>query len=156
MQGLDAGSQKSLEQGHKLLQKVFVRVPNYTDIIILDAQRDRAAQEKAVREGHSKVHFGESAHNYFPALAFDVVPDGDPRLAVRKIDWNNYRPFINLALIIYRVAAEEGVPLTWGYDWDGDGRHDDQRFNDLPHWQLGHGATGWKAYIKDVKLIGAK
>lgn len=156
MQGLDTNSQKSLEQGHPLLQRVFVRVPNYTDIIILDAQRGKVAQEAAFKAGNSKVHFGESAHNYTPALAFDVVPDHDPNLKVRKIDWVHLPQFTTLALIIYRIANEEGVPLTWGYDWDGDGRHDDQKFNDLPHWQLGHGATGWKAFTKDAKLIGVK
>lgn len=155
MQGLDDKSKLALSQGHPLLQKVFIRVPQYCDIIILDAQRGKVAQEAAFKAGRSKVHFGESAHNYFPALAFDVVPDKDPDPKRRKIDWNDWSPFINLSLVIYRVAAEEGVPITWGYDWDGDGRHDDQKFNDLPHWQLGHGATGWKAYKKDVHLIGS-
>lgn len=156
MQGLDPGSKKSLAQGHPLLQKVFLLVPQHADIIILDAQRGKEAQEKAVREKHSTVHFGNSAHNYFPALAFDVVPDHDPRLAVRDIDWSHTPQFYRLAAIIYACAEEVGVPITWGGDWDGDKNYRDQSFTDFPHWQLGHGATGWKAYKKDAKLIGAK
>lgn len=153
MQGLDAASQKSLDQGHALLQKVFVRVATQTDICILDAQRGEVAQEKAFREHHTKVHFGESAHNWFPALAFDVVPDHNPALKIRDIRWGDIASFLELAKIIKKIAAEEGVPLTWGGDWDGDGDRRDQKFDDFPHWQLGKGATGWKRYVHEVKLI---
>ena len=38
----------------------------------------------------------------------------------------------------YVAAGEvgESVGLTWGGDWDGDGRSDDERFVDMPHFQL--------------------
>jgi hypothetical protein len=34
------------------------------------------------------------------------------------------------------IAAELGIPIRWGGDWDGDWTHSDQQFHDLPHFEL--------------------
>jgi len=35
-----------------------------------------------------------------------------------------------------RIAEEMGVAIRYGGDWDGDKKTADQRFNDLPHWEI--------------------
>ncbi len=47
-------------------------------------------------------------------------------------DWPLYH---QLALIIKKAAADEGVQVTWGGDW--------RSFKDGPHWEL-----PWKRYPK--------
>jgi peptidoglycan L-alanyl-D-glutamate endopeptidase CwlK len=37
---------------------------------------------------------------------------------------------------MFAAAAELGVSLRWGGDWDGDGSRRDHSFIDLPHFEL--------------------
>jgi peptidoglycan L-alanyl-D-glutamate endopeptidase CwlK len=108
----------------------------------MDSMRDRAHQELAFRTGRSKAHFGQSAHNYIPAIAIDVAP--------YPIDWNNPKRFFELQKVVMRIAHEMNVPLTWGGDWDGDGDLHDQKLVDLPHYEL----KPWRDFAKHCKLYG--
>lgn len=147
---LDPKSLVSLRNGHPLLQQLFTAVSNKTNIIILDATRGRAAQEEAFRKGNSRAHFGESAHNYVPSIAFDVVPDHDPDLAKRVIRWDHVPSFLSLSRIVLATAKELVIPITWGGDWDGDGDRTDQKLHDLPHYEL----KPWREWSKKSKLVG--
>ena len=74
MAKLSAASQRRLDGAHPLLQQVFTAVAPEADIVILDSQRGRAAQERAHASGNSRAHFGQSPHNWSPAIALDVAP----------------------------------------------------------------------------------
>ena len=52
------------------------------------------------------------------------------------IDWNNKERFYLFAGFVKGIAAEMGIKLRLGADWDGDFTTRDQTFHDLPHFEL--------------------
>lgn len=75
-------------------------------------------QEKAYREGKSKVRFGGSLHNYNPSYAFDIAFLNE-KTGAAVWDWE-----------LFADAADILKPLglEWGGDWEG--------FPDGPHFQM--------------------
>lgn len=135
---LDKASAARLAKAHPYLRKLFIEVAKRADIVILDSQRGRAAQELAFRTGRSKARFGQSAHNWSPSIALDVCP--------LPVDWKNVKPFISLARnIVLPLAAEMKIPLRWGGDWNGDGIQNES-FVDMPHYEL----TPWRTWAKEA------
>lgn len=144
MPSFSAASAQRLAGAHPLLQKVFNEVIKKTDIVIMDSQRGRAAQEEAFRKGNSKAHFGQSAHNWAPSVALDVAPF--------PIDWNDRGRFIALSKIVLATAKDLGVPLRWGGDWNQNGILTDEKLSDLPHYEV----HPWRDFAnRDCKLFGA-
>jgi peptidoglycan LD-endopeptidase CwlK len=123
---------------HPKLQELVDAAIKEIDFKILDATRGRAAQEKAFAQGNSKAKFGQSAHNYVPAIAADLFP--------APYDWNNRQAFINLSKVVLRIAKEKNIPIRWGGDWNGDGNLSDGW--DMPHYEL----TPWREWAKQSKL----
>jgi len=142
MPELDKGSKDRLSRAHPLLQKLFNEVAKQTQIIILDSQRGRAAQELAYRQGRTKVHFGKSAHNWSPAIALDVCP--------APINWKNTKPFITLGQkFVLPTARNLGISIRWGADWNMNSDLSDESFVDMPHYEL----HPWRTWAKQSKLF---
>ena len=80
----------------------------------------------------------KSEHNYYPSRAIDIAP--------YPINWGNEQTQIGrfyqlsgIVLTINKRLYDEGKVtrlLRWGGDWDSDGDFTDQRFHDLPHYEL--------------------
>lgn len=121
-------SLKARKELHPLLRKLVDAAIKEVDFVILDAQRGRAEQEKAFKGKFSKAHFGESAHNYVPAVALDICPF--------PIDFNSAAKFRAIAKVIMAKAKELKLPVRWGGDWDMDGDWKDERFLDWGHFEL--------------------
>lgn len=100
------------------------------DFAVLDGHRGEARQEEYFRAGRSRVRWPEGAHNSFPSDAVDVAPwvDGG-------VPWEDRRHWDRLAGVVLAAAAQLGVELRWGGDWDGDGDLTDQAFDDLGHFE---------------------
>jgi peptidoglycan L-alanyl-D-glutamate endopeptidase CwlK len=82
-------------------------------------------KEKAVRKV-TNAKAGESPHNYWPALAFDIA-----FLTLQKtVDYTPeyFRTF-------YSIIEEKYPNVEWGGNW--------RSFKDLPHFQM----RDWKAFI---------
>lgn len=117
---------------------------------VSDSTRGRKAQEDAFRRGASKVHFGNSAHNYSPAIAVDVWPK-------KNVDWGDIAAFKALQKVFgwYNPATGKGaglaksmkIPMRWGGDWNMDGSDKDGW--DLPHYEL----HPWRDWAKQSKLF---
>ncbi len=138
----DAKSAAALAEAHPDMQRLMNAAREQAEFIIMDSRRGRDAQEKAFKQGHSKVHFGDSAHNYTPAFALDVAPG-------TKVDWNNKQAFIDLAQkVILPLAKKMAIPIRWGGDWNMDGSISDGW--DFPHYEL----HPWRSYAKKAKLYG--
>ena len=131
MPKLSALSQRRLDGAHPLLQKLFAAVAEDSPILILDGQRGRAAQEQAFALGHSRAHFGQSAHNWTPAIALDVAP--------APLVWSNTEAFAALARLVKGKAAALGVPIVWGGDW--------ATLKDMPHYEL----DPWRRFAAKAK-----
>lgn len=136
MPTFSAASLKSRAQLHPVLQKIVDEAIKATDFKILDATRGKAAQELAFKLKRSKAKFGQSAHNYVPAIAMDLFP--------YPYDWDKTQAFIDLSKIILAIPAKIGLTgldgkplhLRWGGDWDMDGKVNTSGLVDLPHYEL--------------------
>lgn len=145
---------------HPLLQKIVDEAIKVIDFKILDATRGRAAQTKAFLQGNSKAKFGQSAHNYVPAVAGDLFPapymwpdDKNLTAEQRKIA---RQAFLNMGNVIgyydpktgkgKGLAKELKIPLRWGGDWNMDGNTSDGW--DMPHFEL----HPWRDYAAKSKL----
>lgn len=133
-------SKASRAKLHPLLRSIVDAAIQEIDFKILDATRGRAAQTRAFLQGKSKAKFGQSAHNFVPAIAVDLFP--------APYDWENYKAFDRLAEVIMRIAKEKGIPLRWGGDWNMDGDKTKSDAWDKPHFEL----HPWRTYAAKSKL----
>jgi peptidoglycan L-alanyl-D-glutamate endopeptidase CwlK len=127
----------ALAKCHPHLQDIALSAIREVDFRVLDATRGRKEQEEAFAKGNSKVHFGDSAHNYVPAIAFDLFP--------APYDWGNKQSFIELSEVIFRIAREKDIALRWGGDWNRDGSTADGW--DFPHYEL----HPWREWAKHAQ-----
>lgn len=121
-------SKRQLKSAHPNLQKLFNEVIKAHDCTVIFGYRTKEEQEEMVRKGYSKLEFPRSKHNRSPALAVDVAP--------YPINWENRERFVYFAGIVKGVAAQLGLKIRWGGDWDIDNNLHDQTWMDLPHYEL--------------------
>lgn len=124
-------SAKRLALAHPDLQRLMNAAREKIEFEILDSQRGKLKQEEAFNTGHSKAHFGQSAHNWSPALALDIIPI--------PLDWEDIDSFVALSKVILPLAKEMGIPISWGGHW--------QKLKDMPHYEL----SPWREYAKKAK-----
>lgn len=128
-------SQKSRDQlatCDERLQRVANRAIKVMDFTVVEGHRGQEAQDIAVAKGLSQVPWPKGKHNKSPSQAMDCAP--------YPIDWSNkaeaHQRFCLLAGIMLMAAEVEGVKLRWGGDWDSDRDTRDERFRDLPHFEV--------------------
>lgn len=130
-------SLKNLAKVHPKLRAVLDEAIKETDFTVICGHRGKAEQEAAFAAGNSKARFGQSPHNFEPACAVDVIP-------YPFKDWNDNEGFKRIAKAILGAAKRLGVPVRWGADWNQNGRTDDERFVDTPHFEL----HPWRDFTK--------
>lgn len=121
-------SKKQLDSCDTRLQRLFAEVIKHVDCTILCGHRNQEDQEAAFRAGTSKAHFPNSRHNTFPSKAVDVAPF--------PIDWKDLNSFIHFAGFVRGVAAEMGIKIRSGVDWNQNFSLKDENFFDAPHFEL--------------------
>ena len=129
-------STERLATCHQDLQTLFHYVIKYYDCTVVCGYRGEKDQNKAYMEGKSQVKYPNSKHNYKVSLAADVAPYDNGR-----IDWDfeqmyHFAGFVQgIAQMLFDYGAIKHK-LRLGADWDGDNDVQDQRFKDLPHFEL--------------------
>lgn len=119
-----------LNKLHPDLKAVVLKfAENGGRFIVIETERGRAAQEKAHNTGHSNAKFGQSPHNFTPALAVDLGPHNYPGTIA------DYR---ELALGMFLAARELNIGITWGGNWVS--------LKDYPHFEL----AKWKVIPKKL------
>jgi len=121
-------SMQKLDTCDARLQQLFLRVVQHFDCTVLEGHRPKEAQDKHFKEGRSKVKWPNSKHNSWPSQAVDVAP--------YPIHWEDTLRFHQFAFFVKGVALQLGLNIRWGGDWDSDNHTQDNRFNDLPHFEL--------------------
>ena len=121
-------SEQKLQTCHADLQAVMRKAITLTNFIVIDGARDEAAQNAAFTAGKSKLKYPQSKHNQLPSLAVDIAPF--------PLDWNNRERFVFLAGVVIATAAQMGIALRWGGDWNKNGEISDNKFDDLVHFEL--------------------
>jgi peptidoglycan L-alanyl-D-glutamate endopeptidase CwlK len=113
------------------LQELFNEVVKTFDCSVLCGHRNEEEQNEAYRNNHSTLKWPESKHNRKPSRAVDVVP--------YPINWENLNRFYMFGGYVKGIADKLGIKIRWGGDWDSDTMTDDQKFMDLPHFELNNG-----------------
>jgi len=127
-------SKTKLYTAHPDLIKIFETVIKYFDNTIVCGHRGQDEQQEAYDKGYSKVQYPNSKHNQLPSMAIDSVP--------YPIDWediNRMRYYAGFVVAISHMLYEAGEidhVVRWGGDWDKDTELKDNRFQDLPHFEL--------------------
>jgi len=115
-------SKKSLERlntcNPQLIDLLKEVIKEY-DFVVLCGHRGEEEQNKAFKDGFSKLKFPKSKHNTNPSKAVDIAP--------YPIDWNNLERFKELAIIVKKIAIQKNIKIQWGGDW---------KMRDYPHFEL--------------------
>lgn len=129
------------------LRKLAVEVARAGHVFsILDSLRGKAAQELAFKRKASKAHFGQSAHNYDPPVAYDFVPWKHPSL----VDWDQAEKWHPVIATHQRIAKEMGISIRSLGDPNRDGKFDDGW--DFPHIELHPWREAVKKYGSDLYM----
>jgi peptidoglycan LD-endopeptidase CwlK len=80
------------------------------DITVVCGHRGRSEQEKAFKDGYSKLTYPHSKHNKLPSLAVDLAP--------YPIDWKDREAFMVLRGFVLARAAVLGLKIGV-ISWDG-------------------------------------
>ena len=125
------GSQRNLSSVRAELQDIADAVLQIRDHSVIEGHRDEATQNRYYEEGVSKLQYPDSKHNAYPSNAIDIQPYPYPATeqALRE-------DLTLLAGLYIGVAAERGLVLRWGGDWDRDGETGDNNFDDLFHIEI--------------------
>ena len=140
---LDERSESSLRGVHPDLVRVVRRAhmlmsedsPGLS-FVVIEGLRSLERQRALVSAGASRTmnskhlpRVGRDGREFGHAVDLAAEVRG---LGIRW-DWPLYP---RIARRMRAAAAELGVSLTWGGDWDGDGSSDDESFKDGPHHQI--------------------
>lgn len=155
MNNYSKSSKDKLKTCHPKIQEIMNKVIEGFDNTITEGIRDKETQDKYFESGASTVKWPNSEHNvensedlsraidsipypidyrYEKAL-LNAIEDGNLE-EVMDIIHNIERWFMYIGFI-KGVAFEKGIEVVSGADWDSDNQMSDQRFDDLPHLQLG-------------------
>ena len=121
-------SRKNLNTCNEDLQELFNQVIKYFDCTVIQGYRGKEEQNKYFKEGKSKVKYPNGRHNASPSNAVDVVP--------YPIDWKDTDRMYYFAGFVKGIAANLGIPIRWGGDWNDNTEVKDTNFKDLPHFEL--------------------
>lgn len=115
---------------HPDLVRVLTRAIEIMDFTVVEGHRTRERQNEYFNRVPpvTKVKWPHSKHNKKPSEAVDIYP--------YPIDFHTIERFVLLAGVVLACAHEEGVAIRWGGDWDQDFDTADERFRDMPHFEL--------------------
>lgn len=119
-------SKQRLATCHEDIRTVCNELIKYIDFSVICGHRGKADQDKAFKEGKSKLQFPKSAHNPIPSHAVDITP--------YPLDWNDIGSFKELHgafVVVAQKLKEEGKiksEFVWGGNW--------KKLKDYPHYEL--------------------
>jgi peptidoglycan L-alanyl-D-glutamate endopeptidase CwlK len=121
-------SKKRLATCDDRLQDLFKEVIKYFDCTVIQGHRGEAEQNQAYDAGRSKLRYPDGKHNADPSKAVDVAP--------YPIDWSDRDRFHYFGGFVLGIASQIGLKIRWGGDWDRDTEVKDNKFDDLPHFEI--------------------
>jgi len=129
-------SRQRLAECHPDIRRVIEAVDKVWPLNVSCGHRDKKVQDHAYMTGKSKLVWPMSNHNQLPSRAVDIQPTEVLPSGKATIDWNDTQRFCYLAGYVLATAHMLGVKMRWGGDWDMDTERKDNKFNDLPHFEL--------------------
>jgi peptidoglycan L-alanyl-D-glutamate endopeptidase CwlK len=127
-------SAQRLSTCHQDLQTLFNEVIKYFDCTVTEGHRGREAQEAAFRAGASTKHFPDGNHNSIPSRAVDVYPHPIDLKNTNRFYW--FAGYVMGTAKQLKLAGQIQCEIRCGADWDGDKDINDQRLNNLVHFEV--------------------
>ena len=121
-------SKKRLATCDDRLQDLFKKVIKYFDCTVIQGHRGEAEQNQAYDAGRGKLRYPDGKHNADPSKAVDVAP--------YPIDWSDRDRFHYFGGFVLGIASQMGLKIRWGGDLDRDTQVKDNKFDDLPHFEI--------------------
>lgn len=129
MSEFGAESLRKLRTCDPRLQALFARVNAVWPCTIIEGHRGEEAQNKAFREGKSKLKWPHGNHNAYPSRAVDVLPD--------PVDFTARERILAFGGFVAGVAFSMGLKLRWGSQWDGIGKMNHKgQLEDADHFEI--------------------
>jgi len=138
---LGTTSKARLEGVHPDLVRVVKRAIQITrqDFSVLEGVREPARQKALYAQGRTapgQIVTWTLTSNHFKrkdgwGYAVDLIP--------HPVDWegpNRFPKFDEIARAMFAAAAELGIAIRWGADWDRDGKPRERGESDSPHFEL--------------------
>ncbi|MGX2973736.1 M15 family metallopeptidase [Ursidibacter arcticus] len=97
------------------------------DFAVIEGVRTKERQAELFKKGASKTM--NSRH--LTGHAVDLAP-----IVGGQIPWNDKAKFKDIAKAMFQAAKELNVTIRWGGDWNENGKTEDERFYDGPHFEL--------------------
>jgi len=120
------------------LQDLFNEVIKHIDCKILSGKRDMEEQKQLLADGRTTTL--KSKHLYGKAV--DVAPYPvlwpDEKGITNVEAEHRLKRFHVFAGFVLGIATAQNLDLIWGGDWDSDWIYNDQKFHDLPHFEIRH------------------
>jgi len=134
---LDGVSLKRLASCDPRIINVVMAVETRFPIKVLCGHRTQTEQDEAFNAvpKRSQTPWPQSKHNSLPSLAVDIVPLEHVG-GKEFIDWNDRERMTLLAGFMLTEGFHQGVKLRWGGDWNQDTATKDNKFDDLPHFEI--------------------
>lgn len=121
---------------HADLVRLFYEVALYRNCTIIEGRRGEAMQNEMFRQGRSHLEWPDSYHNVLNPGDLSRAVDAGPYFVDEGIPWEDRERWLTWGGFVLGVADSMGIGLIWGGDWDHDWLHTDQKFHDMPHFQL--------------------
>lgn len=123
---LSTTSKNNLKGVHPDLVKVVMRALEISpqDFKVIEGVRTLERQKHLLKIKATKTL--NSRH--LTGHAVDIVP--------LPLDWNNKKAFNQLGETMQQAAKDLGIAIRWGGDWNMNGKSEDERFYDGPHFEL--------------------
>ncbi len=122
-------SQAKLDRLHPDLRVILNEAIKHVDFTVIEGVRSLDRQRELVRTGKSKTL--KSKH-----LEQDDGWSHAVYIIAYPIKWDNWQRNYLFVGFIKGIAANMGIKIRIGADWDGDFTTRDQSFHDLPHIEL--------------------
>ena len=104
------------------------------DFTVVEGLRSKERQAQLYAQGRTtpgnKVTWTLKS-KHIDGLAVDLAPFADG-----KIDWSDSKKFDAIAKAMFMAAAELGVKIRWGKDWNANGIIGERGEVDSPHFEL--------------------
>ena len=122
------------------LQNVFLEIVKHHDCKILSGKRSAEEQAQLYAENRSQRDGVRKKSMHQLGLAVDVAPYPvlwpDEVGICQAEKEHRLKRFHVFAGFVLGMAQKMGIDLRWGGDWDEDWIYNDQKFHDLPHFEL--------------------
>ena len=133
---MDQRSEQRLEGVNAALVNVVHRAIKRLpfDVLVVEGLRSKQRQAELYAQGRTKpgkIVTWTMQSKHIDGRAVDLAP-----LVDGQIDWNDSKKFDAINLAMTTSAAELGVSIRWGADWDGDGKPRERGEADSPHFEL--------------------